>query len=70
MDDRDDDHHEPYRFLQEAYPRQARQVPGDGPDVPERGAYSLSAGNLTRSDQTLIGHGAHREPAPHGEPAV
>src|SRR5215211_3659699 len=31
MEDRKDDHYEPHRFLQEAHPRQGRQVPGQSP---------------------------------------
>jgi hypothetical protein len=73
MEDREDNHHEPHRFLQEAHPRQGRLVSGHGPeDFPEQVWWFLllPAGHLTRSDQKLIGHWAHREPAPHGEPAV
>jgi hypothetical protein len=36
MEDREDNHHEPHRFLQEADPRQARQVPDHGPEGPDR----------------------------------
>jgi hypothetical protein len=77
MEDREDNHHEPHRFLQETHPRQGRHVPGHGPEdfsvaFASHGVWStrLPAGQLTRSDQKLIGHWAHREPAPHGEPAV
>ena len=43
---------------------QRRQVPGHGPEVPERvGPYSVLSGHVTRSGQKLIGHWAYREPA-------
>ena len=57
--------HEPHRFVQEAHPRQTRQVPGQR-TAACRGRHSspLFPCHLTRSDQELIGHWAHREPAP------
>jgi hypothetical protein len=38
-------------------PEQGRQVPGHGPEVPQRvGPYSVLSGHVTRSGQKLIGH--------------
>jgi hypothetical protein len=74
MEDPEDNHHESHGFLHEAHPRQARQVPSHGPDdfpvaFASGGVWSppLPAGHLTRSDKKLIGHWAHRKPAPYGD---
>ena len=55
-----------------AYKKRIKDRPGKYRSVapPINQFLTLLPRRLTRSDQKLIGRWAHREPAPHGEPAV
>src|SRR6266508_2864768 len=77
MEDREDDHHQLHRVLQEADPRQARQVPGHGPEDRAEWVFPpspLPTSYLTRSVQRLGSRwtqGNHRFDGasdPHPEP--